>query len=138
MIEPEANPAQSVDAEDNASGVLSDQEHSLVDRVERALSNGMDLKRWWDNAEASESYDGRFELSRSQYSPDSSFGFFGEATVDHKPMPVMGNVQEMFYDRPKLPREATAPAEQRADDKLTVGTYPHWLNDQVREYVLHY
>lgn len=117
---------------------LTAEDRRLVDRVERALSHGLDLKRWWDQADSSERYDTRFELSQSHNSAGSSFGFFGEALVDHETMAVMGNVQEMFYDRPKTPRAVTAHPDLRVDDRLTVETYPHWLNDQVREYVLHY
>ena len=40
-------------------------------------------------------------------------------------MPIMGNVQEMFYDQPRVPAEIRQPATE-------------WLRLQLREFVLHY
>ncbi|MEM6456481.1 MAG: hypothetical protein AAF772_15425, partial [Acidobacteriota bacterium] len=70
-----------------------------------------------DDATAA-SYDETFALSLTHNRPDASYGFFGEATVGGAAMPVMGNVQEMFFDRPKVSGEATQKALRGLRDQL--------------------
>ncbi len=99
----------------------------VLPRVPEALAKGLDLKRWWDQVESSGGPDerSRFHLERSFNRPNRSFGFYGEAPVGGAMMPVMGNVQEMFYDQIRAPAAAH---EQTTD----------WLWAQVREFVMRY
>jgi hypothetical protein len=97
---------------------LSPDNVAMLDVVERSLSTAREMREWWDRTEASNSYANRFELVRSFNRPDESFGFFDQASVGGHMLPVMGDVQDMLYDRPK-------------------GKAVDW-REQVREFVLHY
>ena len=83
------------------------------------------LKKWWEEADADDGYTDTFEVVTTLNRPDSSLGFFGEAPLDRGNMPVMGVVDEVFYDRPK----AAQPWSEAAAS---------WTCDQIREFVLHY
>jgi hypothetical protein len=107
------------------SGSLTTEDHVLINRVELYLENGLALKRWWEQAEASNAYEEKFELERTFNRPDNSYGFFGHARYQQELLPVMGNVQNMFYDRPKLNRDVR--------DETAEG-----IRQQIREFALHY
>ena len=98
---------------------------AAIERVEGFLRDGLALKRWWTRADATNSYAQRFPLDREFNRPAGAYGFFDEVQLDTGPLPVMGNVQEMFYDQPKSPV-----VSQRATAE--------WTRDQIREFVLHY
>jgi hypothetical protein len=103
---------------------FTDEDCLILDRVEGALADGRALKHWWDGAYP----DGlaeRFELERVFNRPDSSFGFFDRVRLDGGVLPVMGNYQEMFYDRPRTPANLSRDAAA-------------WMREQIREFVLHY
>lgn len=106
-------------------GQWTEQDRFFTDSVERALADGLALKRWWNHTYPVGGFRERFELERVFNRPDSSFGFFDEVQLASGPMALMGNYQEMLYDRPRTPtslrREAAA-----------------WMRDQVREFVLRY
>ena len=106
-------------------GDLSSEDHAILDGVGRYLADGLDLQRWWEEADASGRYERRFELQRSFHRPSSSFGFFGSAKVQGKQIPVMGNVQDMLYDRIKSPAEVAR-------------EHIEWTRQQLREFVLRY
>ena len=97
----------------------------VLPRVQEYLSKGLDLLHWWREVESRGGPENRFPLERSFNRPNRSFGFYGEAPVAGSMMPVMGNVQEMFYDQVRSPialqREAT-----------------EWIWMQVREFVMKY
>jgi hypothetical protein len=107
-----------------AGARLTDDDRLILDRVEGALADGRALKRWWDS-KYPDGFAQRFELERVFNRPDSSFGFYDEIRLDRGALPIMGNFQEMFYDRIRTPanlsREASA-----------------WMRDQLREFVLRY
>ncbi|HLE84731.1 MAG TPA: hypothetical protein VJG13_10370 [Thermoanaerobaculia bacterium] len=103
-----------------------DIEAKLLASVEDCLAKGRDLKRWWDRVYPQDGFTRRFELGRTFHEPDASFGFFDEAPIGGASRPVMGNFQEMFYDRPKGQRGGSgAPSAA-------------WMRDQIREFVLRY
>ena len=104
---------------------LTDQDYLVLDSVDGYLTAGLQLKQWWDQTDATKSFANRFELGLTFNRPDTSFGFFDYAPVHGQTLPVMGNFQDMFYDQPKAPREST-----KADSQ--------WMQDQIREFVLHY
>jgi len=106
------------------AGGFTSEDRVILASVEKYLRDGILLKRWWEQAEQT-GYRHRFDLSRSFNRPESSYGFFDEVSLPEGSMPVMGNVQEMFYDQPRVPAEIRQPATE-------------WLRLQLREFVLHY
>lgn len=98
---------------------------AVIERAEVYLARGLALKRWWDQGGVDAPPTRKFLLTRSFNEPAESFGFFGEAPVEGRGMPVMGNFQALLYDRPKSPQTDQERAAQ-------------WMRDQLREFVLHY
>lgn len=96
----------------------------ILDRVEDALADGRALKHWWERTYPN-GFAEKFELERAFNRPDSSFGFFDQITLDSGSLPIMGNFQDMFYDRPRTPSNLNREASV-------------WMRDQIREFVLHY
>ena len=104
---------------------LSDADRALLDSVERYLAAGLQQKAWWEQAYPANRFAQRFDLGLTYNRPDTAFGFFDQGRIDGRDMPLMGNFQSMFYDRPKTPSEQTAEAAQ-------------WMQEQIREFVLRY
>lgn len=105
---------------------LTSTDRLVLDRVDLYLSRGLLLKKWWEQTDISNAYEDKFELERTFNRPDSSYGFFGRAQVGRELLPVMGNVQTMFYDQPKVSNTARS------------GETAASLGQQIREFVLHY
>lgn len=103
----------------------TDQDEAVLNSVERFLADGLALKAWWEQADAGGGYAEQFDLVHTLHRPDRSFGFFGSAPLERGSMPVMGVVDEVFYDQPK------SPGTSRADTA-------RWTKDQVREFVMRY
>jgi hypothetical protein len=107
------------------SAALTEEDLRVLGSVEGYLADGLALKHWWEEADRVKSYEQQFKLERTFNRPGGSYGFFGQAPVRHGTLPVMGSVQDMFYDRPNVPpglaREST-----------------EWMGEQIREFVLHY
>jgi hypothetical protein len=101
------------------------EDEAILSSVEEYLADALALKRWWEDAEINHGFQEKFDLERTLNRPASSYGFFGEAPVAGKTMRVMGNVQDMVYDQPKVPAQA-------------VSNGAHWMQQQLREFVLHY
>jgi len=103
--------------------MLEKREDAVLQNAQRFLTAAVDLKRWWETEGHSVE---RFDLARSFNRPGEAFGFFGNARLsDRTDVAVMGSVQEMFYDSPKI--LATMEGEAAA-----------WMQKQIREFVLHY
>ena len=94
------------------STAWTDRDRSVVANVERCLSGGLALRRWWERTDAANSYRERFDLTRAFHQSYTSFGFFDQTEVHGRPLPVMGVVDDMLYDRPKHSRR-TSPAQLR-------------------------
>ncbi len=107
------------------SADFTEQDRLILQRVDSYLSSGLALKRWWDKTYSTNSFRQRFELQRVFNRPGRSFGFFDDVSFDGRTLPVMGNFQDMFYDQPRTPTNLQQEAAQ-------------WMQDQVREFVLHY
>lgn len=105
--------------------VLTDEERAILDRVDTYLAAGLELKQWWDRAQATKSFAESFQLGLTYNRPDEGYGFFDETRVAGRTMPIMGNMQGMFFDQPKVSTVQTADAAQ-------------WLQQQLREYVMRY
>ncbi len=105
---------------------LSETERRLLEAVPKALRDGVDLLRWWQQADADNSYEERYEEAAVFNRPeDKSYGFFDCVKLSSGRVRVNGNVQEMFYDEPKAP-----PGYE--------GTAVDWLDGQIREFILRY
>lgn len=98
---------------------LSDADRVVIDDAERALADGLSLRRWWQQKEATKSYAEPFELARIFNRAARVTGFFDTAPIGNNTLPVMGLVQEMLFDQPK---QATRVK----------------VRDELREFVLHY
>src|SRR5262249_50031690 len=119
--------AQIIGTMDDRAGVaaLTHEDWLIINRVESFLADGVALKKWWQQADATNSYAQRFPLNRAFNRPEEAYGFFDQVQLEHGPLPVMGNVQDMFYDQPRTP---TSLGKEAAE----------WMRDQIREFVLHY
>jgi hypothetical protein len=98
---------------------------AILPTIEEYLARGLALKRWWDIIELAGGPSDPFELERSFNQPTRSYGFFSEAPVGGVMLPIMGSVQEMFFDQTR------APASLGLDSA-------EWMRDQLREFVLKY
>jgi hypothetical protein len=105
--------------------VLSDEERSILDSAHAFHAKGLALRRWWAEANAANSYTQRFDTFQTYRRFDHSYGFFGEAPLDDGSMPVMGVVDEVFYDRPKACSDGQEHAAQA-------------MREEIREFVLRY
>lgn len=106
--------------------LLTDDDYQIIDRVEHYLADGRALRRWWRRHGVRGRFRSRFELTRAFNQPELSFGFFDEVRLDSGTLPLIGNVQEMLFDQPRVPR-----AEGRR-------AAAEWMREQVREFALHY
>jgi hypothetical protein len=100
----------------------------VLPSVSDYLEKGLDLKRWWEQVSAETGdipTDKQFPLIRAYNRATRAYGFFGEAPVRGKMMPVMGNVQELFFDQPRGPAAAGA-------------DHVEWIRAQLEEFVLKY
>jgi hypothetical protein len=119
--------AQTVSAQGALAGstVLTDDERTLLNSVDHYLSAGLQLKQWWERTSATNAFAQRFDLGLTFNRPDTGYGFFDQAQVSGRTMPVLGNFQAMAFDRPKAPGAQMTTAAQ-------------WMREQLREYVLRY
>lgn len=97
----------------------------VIPTVPKYLARGLDLKRWWDEVERKGGPENQFPLERSFSRPTRSFGFYDNAPVGGSTMPVMGNVQEMFYDQTRAPASLNRESAE-------------WMKSQLREFVMKY
>jgi hypothetical protein len=112
-------------ARDGSSGAeLTARQRAIATRVEPALAVARELRTWFEQVEARGGPSRRFEVVTTFNRPDRSHAFFGLAPTAGGPLEVMGDVQDLFYDRPKSGGSAAMAAE--------------WMRRQVREFVLHY
>jgi hypothetical protein len=93
--------------------------------IEQALAEGRVLKTWWNGVEAGTTSVTRFELVPAFPGGAAVWGFFANATVSGKNVPIMGDVGDYFFDL------ASVPAAQR-------GKSAQWMCDQIQEFALHY
>lgn len=99
--------------------VLAERDQLVIQDADRALADGLTLKRWWEAKEESGGYADPFELVRTFNRSERVTGFFDVASLNGQDFPVMGIVQEMVFDKAKQAR-------------------PELVRDELREFVLHY
>jgi hypothetical protein len=104
---------------------LTDHDRALLNSVDSYLTAGLQLKQWWEQTSVTNTFAERFDLGLTFNRPDTGYGFFDHAQVRGQTIPVLGNFQAMFFDRPKVPSAQTVEAAQ-------------WMREQLREYVLRY
>ena len=106
----------------------------VLPTVQEYLERGFALNHWWSQQQYPTQADpqdfgppesDRFPLIRSFNRPNRSYGFYGKVPFRGAMMPVIGNVQEMFYDR--LPASISRDRAQA-----------HVMQDQLREFVMKY
>src|ERR1051326_5284096 len=97
----------------------------VLPTVATYLSRGVELLKWWREVESKGGPEIQFPIERSFNRPTRSFGFYGEAPVEGRMMPVMGNVQEMFYDQTRAPESLNRESAE-------------WMWEQIREFVMKY
>jgi len=129
---------------DPESAPLSEHDLKLLGRVRSALDFGLEAKEWWhsETGPACEPalehdpvgellrmkvFDKAFRLMRRSGDSDGrdfSYGFYHRAPIgDSKTKPLVGLVQQMFFDQPKAAPESKALEKWR---------------DNLREFVLRY
>jgi hypothetical protein len=81
--------------------VCNRQDWRVIKCAEAALARGLSLKKWWQRIDSQSRYAETFQVVRSFHTPDSSFGFFDQATVGGRTVPIMGLVEDGHYDYAK-------------------------------------
>lgn len=94
-----ASPSPAVSAVLENSLPLDDHDLLILRNVDQSLANAIEVKLWWKQKDASQSFAHQFNLIRSFNRPNRAVGFFDSAVVNGRQMELMGVVQEMFYDR---------------------------------------
>lgn len=123
MSSAQIHPAAGFDVDAPATGTRETQPSAA--EVELALAQAVDLKAWWARVEAGQEGIDRFDLYPATPGAAPVWGFFGEAPVQGKSLPVMGDVVDAFFDRPRVP-----PAAQQQAAR--------WMAEQVEEFALRY
>jgi hypothetical protein len=108
---PPPPPADELVFVDACAAEITDVDRTILRYAERTLADGMELVRWWETKDRVGDYAERFDVVREYTQSDRSFGFFDTAVVGGSSLPVMGIVQEMFYDRQKLATGETIRAQ---------------------------
>jgi hypothetical protein len=104
---------------------LTSEDQAILNSVDQYLAAGLALKSWWKDAELNGEFEQQFELERSFNRAANSYGFFGHALVQDRTVAIMGNVQDMLFDRLKV-------SAQMAKEDM------EWTREQLREFVLRY
>ena len=74
----------------------------VLDVAERSLADGREIHRWFQQKQRAADFAERFVVVPEGGLADEGFGFFEEAVVGGRPLPVMGFAQDLFFDRQKL------------------------------------
>lgn len=90
-----------VKAEMSEGVFWTDEDRAVLQRVEQSLADGLTLKQWWEQKNATNSYAESFEIIREFNPSDDSFSFFDSVQFPNRVLPVMGTVDESLYDNVK-------------------------------------
>jgi hypothetical protein len=101
------------------------EDRAILSTVEDYLEAGLALRNWWKDDGIRGRHEQAFDLERSFNRASSSYGFFSKARVQGRTVAIMGNVQDMLFDRAKTPPQL-----------IEAGT--EWTRRQLREFVLRY
>ncbi len=113
------------------------------EHVDGALQQGLELKKWWDENKSGVS---KFELSGRRstlqgigekpvelpqdLADEPDYGFFAEADIEGRKVPIRGVVQDFFYDHlgiHHLPREAAVRAQSLQKRQLRTFVLKYFL-----------
>jgi hypothetical protein len=114
---------------DRDSATLNDYDHRILAEVANSLENGRQLRAWWERTNAAGTYENKFSTAQTLNRPDKSFAFLDHATLNGKKVPVMGDMQEMFYDNVKMSPDEPLSAKLAAVESTRA---------QLQEYILRY
>jgi hypothetical protein len=92
---------------DGDAAAVSSSDRAMLRAVEGALADGAELAQWLDERERTQSYRDSFALAQPPDDVGRSLGFFDTAAVGNSSLPVIGAVQEMFFDRQSGGRDRT-------------------------------
>jgi len=84
---------------------FSYEERNILANVDKCLAQGVAIKDWWRQADATGSITDSFELTRVANRPEKSQSFFAEVPGPSGPLQVMGDVPLVYYDQPKVGRD---------------------------------
>jgi hypothetical protein len=115
----EPAPAATLRFADAFASAVTHLDRAILRRVERTLADGLALARWWEEKDRCDDYAERFDVVRDYADAGRSFGFFDTAVIGNGDLPVMGVVQDTFFDRQKM-----APGET--------------IRNQMREFIFRY
>ncbi len=115
----EAAAAATLRFADAFAAAVTHLDRAILRRVERTLADGVALARWWEEKDQAGDYAERFDVVRDYADAGRSFGFFDTAVVGNADLPVMGIVQDTFFDRQRMAQGET-------------------IRDQVREFMFRY
>ena len=87
--------------DDKSLAGFSYEERNLLSQVDHCLAEGIAIRDWWRRAEATGHITDRFVLTQVPNRPDKGYSFFATAPLPSGPLPVMGDVPNVFYDQPK-------------------------------------
>ena len=97
-----AQPAAAAGNGHTASGeplAMTARDNLIVSQVDRTIARGAELKKWFDRKDRAGDYADRFDVIRPFNQDSRSFGFFDAVPLGGAPLPVMGLVQDMVFDR---------------------------------------
>src|SRR5262249_5114371 len=100
-------------------------DRSYLSVLDLQVAQDLQLYDWWRQADATRSYTEYFPIVADEHGLGGVDGFFGEARIGSQTVPVMGVVQEIFSDRPRV----SPGQEQQAAE---------WIRRQVQEFALRY
>ena len=82
-------------------GGLDDEDRKMLAGVERTRRDSLHVKNWWQQREEDGDFAERLDLVREFNEDEHTLGFFDSMILENRRLPVMGVMQEAFYDRPK-------------------------------------
>lgn len=110
------------------ASALDQDELSYLSLIDRQVQEDLELYSWWQQADATRSYAEYFPLVPDVHGLGGVNGFFDTVRIGGRIVPVMGVIQEIFYDQPRMP--AAPPGQQRQAAE--------WIRQQVKEFALRY
>lgn len=113
----------------SGSAELTEHDLKILNEVESSLANGLQLRAWWERAYAADNFEHRFPTASTVHRPDYSFAYFDHVLLNGKKVPVMGDMQEMFYDQIKFSASALPATKNEVIE---------WTRGQLQEYILRY
>jgi hypothetical protein len=99
------------------------EDRAILSTIEDYLEAGLALRNWWKDDGLRGRHQQTFDLERSFNRASSSYGFFSKARVQGRTVAIMGNVQDMLFDRAKTPPQF-------------IEEDTEWTRRQLREFVL--